>query len=398
MNAWRQAGCPAAVVLSVLCGTAAGQETRADLIAEEQADKATRLRPYEPSAAERLVTRAGRMMLESPAGFFPAFGSVYAGGGLALGGGYRQYYGDRTFWDVRGLFSIRSYKLAEMTTSSPGHLQDRLDLYARAGWRDATEVAFYGTGIGSPEDGRANFQLRESYLTAGARLRPVRWVVLGTEASYQSFTTGEGAGIAPSIEQVFTPLTAPGLGANPKYVHLSASGGIDWRPAAGYARRGGLYELSYHKYADRDGVHSFDRVDAQLVQHIPLLRENWVLSFRGQVQTTLEETDVVPYFMMPSLGSGSTLRAYSSWRYHDRHSLLMSGEWRWIVNRLGFDMALFYDTGKVASRRGNLNLNGLKSNVGVGARFHSPAATALRIELAFGEEGPRLVFTGGAAF
>jgi hemolysin activation/secretion protein len=76
----------------------------------------------------------------------------------------------------------------------------------------------------------------------------------------------------------------------------------------------------------------------------------------------------------------------------------MSGEWRWIVNRLGFDMALLYDTGKVASRRGNLNLNGLKSNVGVGARFHSPAATALRIELAFGEEGPRLVFTGGAAF
>ena len=58
-------------------------------------------------------------------------------------------------------------------------------------------------------------------------------------------------------------------------------------------------------------------------------------------------TTRVPYFLLPSLGSGSTLRGYSSWRFRDRHSLLMSGEFRWIPNRLGLDMAMFYDTGKV---------------------------------------------------
>jgi hypothetical protein len=40
----------------------------------------------------------------------------------------------------------------------------------------------------------------------------------------------------------------------------------------------------------------------------------------------------------------------------------------------------------------------MKSNVGIGARFHTPVATPLRIELARGREGLRLVFTGGAAF
>ncbi len=61
-------------------------------------------------------------------------------------------------------------------------------------------------------------------------------------------------------------------------------------------------------------------------------------------------------------------------------------------------MALFYDAGKVASRRSALDLNGLKSDIGIGARFHSATTTPFRIELARGNEGVRIVFNGGAAF
>ena len=144
-----------------------------------------------------------------------------------------------------------------------------------------------------------------------------------------------------------------------------------WRPAASTRvrppatrGRGGLYELSYHNYADRDDTYSFDRLDAEVVQHIPILRENWVISLHGLLQTTLDDADTVPYFLMPSLGSGSTLRAYSSWRFRDRHSMLMSAEWRWIPNRLGLDMALFYDTGKVTPRFRDISWNGLAERRG----------------------------------
>src|SRR5689334_12647631 len=100
---------------------ASAQETRAAVIADEQADKAKELRPYEPSRAERLITRAVRGFAAPPTGFYPAFGSVYSGGGFALGPGYRRYYGDRSTVDARLLYSIRSYKLAEVGTNSPGH-------------------------------------------------------------------------------------------------------------------------------------------------------------------------------------------------------------------------------------------------------------------------------------
>jgi len=47
-------------------------------------------------------------------------------------------------------------------------------------------------------------------------------------------------------------------------------------------------------------------------------------------------------------------RGYGSWRYRDRHSELLSVEWRWIPSRFALDMAIFYDAGKVTSRRSDL--------------------------------------------
>ena len=252
-------------------------------------------------------------------------------------------------------------------------------------------------GIESPEDS-SNYRMKQSYFGGDLTARPGGYTFFGAGMAYEDFNLESGTGNTPSIEEVHTPASAPGLGVNPTYLHTVLSGGVDSRPSPGYARHGGLYGISYHNYADRDDTYSFDRFDAEIVQHIPLVRENWVISLHGLLQTTLDDDDTVPYFLLPSLGSGSTLRGYSSWRFRDRHSLLMSGEFRWIPNRLGLDMALFYDTGKVTPRWDDLSFSGLKSDVGIGIRFHGPLSTPLRIELAKGSEGMRIVFAGSAAF
>ena len=200
------------------------------------------------------------------------------------------------------------------------------------------------------------------------------------------------------VEDAFTPETAPGLGVDPTYLHTTAAAAFDWRPAADYARRGGLYRVARHHYADRDSTYSFDRLEAEVVQHIPILRENWVISMRGRLETTLDDEDQVPYFLLPSLGSGSTLRGYSSWRFRDRHAMLLSGEWRWIPNRMAIDMAFFYDTGMVAPRLDAIALGSFVSDFGVGIRFHAPTATPLRVEFAKGSEGLRIVFAASSAF
>jgi hypothetical protein len=390
-------------VMSVLPLVAAGtiradaQESRAAIITAQQAEKATKLTPYVPGAAERTVVKLEREFLQDPNGFYPLFASVYSGGGFTLGGGYRRFYGDRTHADLKGMYSIKNYKLFEVSTDSWGHADDRLDLHARVGWRDATQVDFHGIGMDTPVDA-ANYRMKQAYAGGDVSVRPFRWVVADAGLSFEDFTLEPGTGPPPSIEAVNTPLTAPGLGDNPSYVHAAASAGVDTRISPGYARRGGLYEVTYHNYADRHDTYSFDRLDGEIVQHIPILRETWVISLHGLLQTTLDDDDTVPYFLLPSLGSGSTLRGYSSWRFRDKTSLLMSGEFRWIPSRLAIDMALFYDTGKVTPQFHDLSFKGLASDFGVGLRIHGPLATPIRVELARGREGTRVVFSGGAAF
>jgi len=106
----------------------------------------------------------------------------------------------------------------------------------------------------------------------------------------------------------------------------------------------------------------------------------------------------MPNFLLPSLGGGKHPARLQQLAFRDLHSLLMSGEFRWIPNRLGLDMALFYDTGKVTPRFRDISWRGLASDVGIGIRFHGPVATPLRIELARSREGMTLVFSGRAAF
>jgi hypothetical protein len=376
---------------------AAAQDSRAGAIGAHQAEKAKALAPYVPNAAERTLVAVQREILLDPSGIYPLFASVYSGGGFTLGGGYRRFYGDRTHADVKGLFSFKSYKQIEVSSDSWGHAGGRLDLHTRGGWRDATQIAFYGLSMDSPEDA-SNFRMKQAYVGGDVAAHPTRWTVASGGLSFEDFTLQSGTGSTPSIETVHTAATAPGLGASPAYLHFTAGAAIDTRPSPGYARRGGLYGLTYHNYDDRDNTYSFDRLDAEIVQHVPILRENWVMSLHGLVQTTLDDHDTVPYFLLPSLGSGSTLRGFSGWRFRDRTSLLMSGEFRWIPSRLALDMALFYDTGKVTPRFHDLSFKGLASDVGVGIRFHGPLATPLRIDIARSREGLHVVFSGGAAF
>jgi outer membrane translocation and assembly module TamA len=61
-------------------------------------------------------------------------------------------------------------------------------------------------------------------------------------------------------------------------------------------------------------------------------------------------------------------------------------------------MAIFYDAGKVASRFKDLDFNDMKSNWGVGVRFHGPTATPIRLEVAKGSDGWHLVISSNAAF
>ena len=265
-------------------------------------------------------------------------------------------------------------------------------------WTDATQVPFYGLGSGTSRDDRVNYGLTTLDFGGSATFKPARWFRIGAGIGAQRIEDGEGAGSRPSIETIHTSATAPGLLSDARYIHARAFTAIDWRESAGYTRSGGLYSLAVNDYRDRDDRLGFQRLDAEIRQYVPLLKEHWVLAFRGLLQTTTsDDGQVVPYHLLPSLGGARTHRGYTDFRFQDRHLLLVSGEYRWVPSRV-LDMAIFVDAGKVAAERRDLDFDHLKTAYGIGARIHGPTVTPLRIDVARGSEGIRLHITGGLTF
>ncbi len=390
------------VALSASPGFAGDQEatTRAAVIEQAEAEKAKALRPFKPGKAEEWLNRVSDIMLTGGLHWHPFFNSAYSGGGFTLGAGYIRHVSSYNTIDVRGSWTPSGYKRAEAELFAPRMFGRRGVLSLLGGWREATTVGFYGLGTNTSVDDRANYSFTQPYAAATLQFWPARRLLMlrgGFEASQWKQGAASG-GSAPSVETVYTPATLPGLGAKPTYLHSQGTVGIDSRTSPGYARRGGFYGVTAHDFADTNNQYGFEQVDYEAIQHIPILREAWVISLHGFVQTAYAKSgQQVPFFMMPSAGGGSDLRGFSSWRFRDLNSMLLQAEWRVMVNRF-FDTAVFYDTGKVTANRGELDFNGLKNDYGIGFRIHTPLATPLRIEIAKGNEGFQIVFGASQVF
>jgi hypothetical protein len=349
--------------------------------------------PYVPGRGEALINRAEDILVNGVPRWHPFFSSAYYGGGLALGVGYAHHVSPYNMFDMRGSYTIRNYKRIEGEFTAPRLFDRRGSLSVLGGWREATQAAFYGLGMDSSKDDRTNYDFRQPYGSATLTFWPTRRLLMlrgGLELSQWSLRPGEGT--FPSVDTVYTPQTLPGLGAKTTYIHSEGTVGFDWRTSPGYSRRGGFYGISLHDYNDRDEEFGFRQVNYEAIQHFPILREAWVISLHGLAQTAYHKSgQQVPFFMLPYMGSGHSLRGFISHRFRDENTLLLQAEWRIMLNRF-METAFFYDAGKVAARRQDLDFNGLKSDYGFGVRFHGPFATPLRVELAKSSEGLTLVF------
>ncbi|HXI28810.1 MAG TPA: hypothetical protein VNG89_10310 [Vicinamibacterales bacterium] len=393
----------AAVLTLVLAvsGAAFAQEPASRTEAIEQAEqaKSDALKPATPGKAEAYVARISDAFLSGQMHWHAFWQNAYSGGGFTLGAGYTRYVSSYNWIDVRGSVTFSGYKRLETEFFAPDLFKRRGTLSVIGGWREATQVNFFGIGQSSSQDALVNYGFTQPYVNARLEVFPTRGLLdLRGGFELSQWKQGAGSGSSPSIETIYTPATLPGLGASPVYLHTQGTVGIDSRPARGYTRRGGFYGVTVHDYTDTANAFGFEQVDYEALQHIPILREAWVLAFRAFAQTTYDKSgQVIPFFMMPSFSGGSDLRAYASWRLRDLNSLLVQGEWRANVNRF-LEMALFYDAGKVTQRRSDLTLGNMKTDVGIGFRFHGPISTPLRIELAKGSEGIVLNFSASQVF
>jgi hypothetical protein len=386
-----------AVLFSVPLGAAAqsstGPASRAEEHARKQREKAKHTRPYVPGFIERQMLRFDNSDgLTTVKGVAVTFGGIKAGSGFALGpaGGYT--FPDGSFVRAKAVFSIRNYKLLQALYQARSLADGRLIVSGRVRWHDAPNGPVFALGPNSP-NARAEYDEQRTEMSAQALARPVRFVRLGGGTGWEKYRTSGGA--IPIAEDESLPIVPPlpGLDADPKYVHSFATAALDWRESPGYSRSGTLLQTAVHDFRALDSQpHSFHRVDGVAQQLIPVRGGNMVFDLSARLwSTSAHGDDLVPFFLMPTLGGSDFLRGFRNYRFRDRDAMLLTGQYRWYAQEY-LDGVLFYEAGKVAPRLADLDFSDLETSYGIGLHFHSPKTTLLRLELARSREGLRFIF------
>jgi Omp85 superfamily domain len=380
--------------------------TRAETLQRQREDKAKDLTPPEPNRLERTLMdlESGRLferLLNPAEGLYPKMGNVTSGSGFSLGPGYRHagMFGGHADFSTFAAASFKKYWMIDARLQMPRLANNRagVEVYGRR--YDFPEEGFYGLGPDSLRENEVIYGLASTVFGASGTYRPTPWLNIGGGVEHFSPTIRAETGVG-EILSIFDPSQLPGALAQPEIVRYQASVDVNTRQPRGNPRRGGRYALTYQRFDDSTGGRfSFDRVEVDLQQYIPLLRDRRVLALHALVSTSQADAGAeVPFYLQRTLGGPDDLRGFKYLRFRDRNLLLLQAEYRWEIFT-AMDGAIFYDAGKVAARREDLDLNDLESDYGIGFRFGTINGVFLRIEGAFGSSaGAHFILRFGHVF
>ena len=381
-----------AAIVAVLPSTAQSQETRAELLEKERAEKAKRLAPYEPTTIEKWLIRLDRNnpmdWLAPHNGFFVSYGYTDkpTGSGIAFGGGWRHDVLNRNGRIVlEAGHSFRGYRMVRADFSLPRLMDERLEVGVEGAHRHHPQEDFYGLGGASLKEHRTSFLYKAPEVQGRALFSPVGWFNTGVRVGWTDVSIGSGKDKRfPTTEELFIEATAPGLFDDPAFLYNELSAAVDTRDQPGNPRAGGYYGVLWRRYNDVDlDRYSFDHINLELQQFFPIFDKKRVIAARVQLlTTTANDGQEVPFYYRPTLGGGKSLRGYADFRFRERNVLFANIEYRWEA-LAGLDMALFTDMGSVASRFSDLDF-GAERAYGIGLRFNTYKTVYLRLDVAAG--------------
>ena len=385
-----------ALTLAMTFGAAAASaqvDTRAEVLARQRAEKATQLQPYKPAKIEQtlLFIENSRIVqkLSPRNGFFIQYGYTGkpVGSGNAVGAGWRHDLFDGNARIVlEGGQSFRGYRMTRADLSMPRLLGEKLEIGFEASYNRYSQEDFYGLGFDSERDDRANYSFRAPELQLRAMVTPVSWLNAGVRGGWTSVKVGAGTDDRfPSIGDQFNPPSIPGLTEQPDFSYGDLFATLDTRDQPGNARAGSYIGALWRRYSDLDfDLYSFDQVNVDAQQFLPIFDKKRVLALRVQLwSTAAADGQFVPFYFQPTLGGSTSLRSASDFRYRDENVLATTIEYRWEAFS-GLDMALFSDFGTVADSFGQLSLGDAQAAYGVGLRFNTYKAVFFRFDVAGG--------------
>jgi outer membrane protein assembly factor BamA len=296
-------------------------------------------------------------------------------------------------------FDVADRKVASLFSStsrrSPGSA-----VYLDLRFRDYPRHTYYGTGIDSSEDNRADYALRGLSVEGVWQWQLTSALGVSARAGWLDLEVGPGHNDSLlNVEERFAPALTPGAPEQPLFFTYGVGVAHDTRLEPAAARNGYLAGVAVRRYAASNiPALSFTRVTFDARSYRRLLSERGVLAVRGLISSDLTgENGATPFYLQQSLGGGETLRGFHSYRFPDQSLAHLSIEYRWRAHRY-VEIAPFVDAGTVAPSLSRLSLGSFKMSPGVGIRGRTSRRTIARLDWAWGSEGHRIALATGPAF
>jgi len=346
-----------------------------------------------------------------------AVGSIAPGNGFGAGPAFVTHWTPNENWrmnfnadaivSANGSWRAGVYGKAVYTKISPGTTTVRsypvINVYAEA--ISLNKVAFYGLGPDTKRDDQTFFGIRETIVGATVNypvFKPLNLSLHGEVNGRFVDVRGNHDQSSPSIEQVHTEATAPGLSSQPAFAQFGE--GVRVRPVLFDDHLRLNYSVNYQQYVAGDSQFSFQRLTVDLSHQIPLSRTTRTLLPRDHngpddcsssatsstsdcpsvtrdregsiglrmllIESYTSSGHVVPFYFQPTLGGSdingkSSLASFQDYRFRAPNLLLFQGNIEHsIYGPLG--VTFMAETGRVALRRSDLEFEHLVHSYSAG--------------------------------
>jgi hypothetical protein len=373
-----------------------------------------------------------------------AVGSIAPGNGFGAGPAFVTHYTPNEDWrlsfnadgivSTNGSWRAGVYGKAIYTKIKPGTTDLKpapiLNFYAQA--ISLNKIAFYGLGPDTKRDDQTFFGMRETIV--GANLiypvfgKPLNMSIEGEMNGRFVDISGSHGQTSPSIEQIHTEASAPGLTHQPAFAQFGE--GVRLKPAIGdYFKLN--YLVSYQQFIAVSDNFSFQRLTVDLSHQIQLSKKRTELSRdhngpddcstsptstthdcpritrdrEGSVnlrfllaESFASSQNVVPFYFQPTLGGSdingkSSLASFQDYRFRAPNLMLFQGSIEHsIYGPIG--ATFMAETGRVALTRGDLEFKHLRHSYAAGLTLRAGGFPMVYLMYAWGSgEGTHTIAT-----
>jgi hypothetical protein len=282
------------------------------------------------------------------------------------------------------------------------------------------KIAFFGIGPSTNESARAYFGMNEA-ITGGNLVYPVAKAnklnlafLAEAQGRFVSIRASNGQA-SPSIEQVYTPATAPGLIGQPGFVQFGQ--GLRLRPSLAHDHMRLNYLANIQEFvAPGNSMYSFQRFTVDLDHEFPLYKNQRTLLptvFNGPDDCTVDP-DVtprkcppiipppgptrnlegsfalrawmnqsyvsaghsVPFYFQPTLGGSDingnpALPSYQDYRFRAPNTLLFRASFEHSISKWPIGVTAMIDEGKVGLNPGDLDFSRFRHSYSAGLTFRA---------------------------